>query len=78
MLHHKSGLHRGPNIYQLCAGFPFCWQVLLFKEWNKLYLLSLNTQNYILFKIPAWGLFLKYSYKISEISVSIFLQNIFL
>ena len=39
---------------------------------------AFSTQNYILFKISAWGLFLKIVLKISQILASMFLENIFL
>ena len=52
---------------KVSAGFFFWWQVLPFREWNRLKTCNrivfkfLNTENYILFKISVWGLFLEYS-----------------
>ena len=56
--------------YVLVQVFSFCWQVLQFREMNNfirlsqkhiivLYLEIFNTQNYLLFKISASGLFYK-------------------
>ena len=41
-----------------------------------MHLNNLNTQNYILFKISALGLFLKYSQKFTNLNLDILIKHI--